>query len=457
MMGGNNGTSTISGKIARHVEAVSFDSLPAEAVHAARRALLDSLGVMIAATGLSTEAAPYRDFATNGGAGPCRVLGSTQRTGPVTAAFSNGSLAHALDFGDTFDAGPAHPHAALVPALLALTDLCPDLTVGEFLAALATGSDLACRLSVAPETPFEARGWYPPPLVNLIAAAAACAKALRLPAEGISDAMGLALLGASFPAILKYDRYSPMRGLREAFAARGAVEAALLARSGARGFADPLGSHGGFFDIYAGGCKPEVLLDKLGERFRGTEVSFKPWPACRGTHAYIEAALDLRAVCNPGMIESVEVGIGPVQEMLAHPLPPSPAAIQAKFSIPFTVAVALIEGKVDLTSFDEAHRNDAQIRDLAARVETTRIADWGREHAASGRLTVTLADGSRHRRVVMQALGSPPRPLTNEALIEKFAHCARHALLPPSHENLLAATEAILTTPPEDDALGLLV
>jgi hypothetical protein len=178
------------------------------------------------------------------------------------------------------------------------------------------GGDLACRLSLAPARPYEDGGWYPPPLVNLISSAASCAKLIGLEADRVIAAMSLALLSGSFPAALKHDRESPLRGTREAFAARGAVQAALLAQAGAAGFADPLGGPGGFFDVYGGGYRRDVLFYRLGDRYLGTDVSFKPWPACRGTHAYIEAALELRQLANPADVQEVSVGIGPIQQML---------------------------------------------------------------------------------------------------------------------------------------------
>jgi 2-methylcitrate dehydratase PrpD len=426
---------SLSAAVATQVVQASFDELPPAAVHAARRALLDALGVMLAATGLSAEAADYRGQGAGHAPGECRVLGGRDRRSAAEAAFANGALAHALDFGDCFDPGPAHPHAALVPALMAIADLRPSTSLGELLCALAVGGDLACRLSLSPARPFEAGGWYPPPLVNLVSSAAGCAKLMALEEPGVVAAMSFALLSGSFPAALKHDTSSPLRGTREAFAARGAVEAALLAEAGAAGFADPLGGAGGFFEVYGDGCRADELLNRLGDRYLGSEVSFKPWPACRGTHAYIEAALELRQRVDPAEIRSVSAGIGPIQQMLARALPPWPAPIsatEAKFSIPYAVSVAFAEGKVDLGSFDQAHLDDERIRQFAARVEATEVAGWGREHAASGRLAVTLADGSRHEVEVLEALGAPGRPLSDEALVAKFVACCEHAADPHS-------------------------
>ena len=309
------------------------------------------------------------------------------------------------------------------------------------------GGDLACRLSLAPARPYESGGWYPPPLVNLISAAAACAKLIGLEADRVIAAMSFAMLSGSFPAALKHDRESPLRGTREAFAARGAIEAALLAQAGAAGFADPLGGPGGFFEVYGGGSRSEALLAQLGDRYLGAEVSFKPWPACRGTHAYIEAALELRQRADPADVQAVTAGVGPIQQMLGRPLPPWPepiSATEAKFSIPYAVSVAFTEGAVVLGSFDAAHLGAERIRHFAAKVQSSEVAGWGRAHAASGRLSIGLADGTRHEVEVIEALGSPGRPLSEQALVEKFAGCTGLAAHPLTPASSAAVAEIIL-------------
>jgi len=424
---------SLSGRIAAHCAGLSFAQLGAETQHAARRALLDALGVMLAASGLASDAAPYRSVALAQGPGPSRLLGSMDTAPPAAAALANGALAHALDFGDTFDPGPAHPNAALVPALLALADADPSIDGARFLAAMAAGSDLACRLSLAPARAFEEGGWYPPPLVGLVASAAACAALLGLDADGIRHAMGLALLQGSFPGEIKYDATSPLRGVREAFAARGAVEAALLARAGARAFAAPLEGRAGFFALYGGGPARDGLVADLGTRFLGDEVSFKPWPCCRGTHAYIEAALALRDRCDWREIESITAETGPIQEMLIRPQAEKAAphsAIEAKFSIPFTTAFAWIHGAVSLESFDDAARGDPAVLALARRVIEHRNPAWGRAHAASGSLVVEVRSGARFAHDVPHAIGHPGNPLSDAALCEKFVSCAARAALP---------------------------
>lgn len=411
---------------------LEFGSLSRETIHATRRGLLDAVGVSLAATALSPECIPFRTLAlTAAGAGTSRLLGSGARAAPDSAAFANGALAHALDYGDVFDAGPVHPNAALVPALLALADARAPIDASQFLTAMTAGSDLACRLSVSPARRFEDGGWYPPPLVGMIGAAAACGKLLGLAEDGVLAAMGLVLCQASFPGQIKYDQGTQIRAVREAFAARAAVTAALLAAHGVHGFEQPLEGKAGFFAIHSGGFDCELLLKGLGSRFYGDELTFKPWPCCRGTHAYIEAALTLRQRIGDAYAEvaSLEAEVGPVQAMLIEPIERKvrpESAIDAKFSIPFTVAVALARGEVTLDSFGAEARSDQGILDLAKKV-VPKVSQAKNFSPAAGALTATLRHGEKHRVDVPEASGGPSRPVSDDQLIEKFVDCASRA------------------------------
>jgi 2-methylcitrate dehydratase PrpD len=450
---------SVSERIGAAVAETAAHSVPASTDRATRRALLDALGVMLAATTLAPEAAPYRARALLGGGGTARLLGGRTAEAAI-AALANGALAHALDYGDTYDAGPAHPNAALVPALLALADADRSITFGRMLAAMAAASDLACRLSRAPARPYEKGGWYPPPLFGSVAAAAGCAALLGLRGAGVVAAMGLAMCGASFPGEIKHDPSSGLRAVREGFAARAAVEASLLAQAGARGFAAPLEGAGGFFALYGGGgWREEVLFDALGERFLGDEVSFKPWPSCRGTHPYIEAALTMGDGVDLAAVERIEAETGPVQMMLIEPHATKIApdtAIGAKFSIPYTVACALVDGAVTLDSFAPARLADLRVRAVAAKVVERRNPDWSRAQAASGALTVVLETGERREVRVMQALGHPDRPLSEEALVAKFVDCAARATVALDERSALAVAALVLDGAPGQPAAAIM-
>jgi 2-methylcitrate dehydratase PrpD len=450
----------LSDRIATHIADMPFAALSPRAIDVTRLAVLDAIGVMLGASGLCAEAAPFRDLALASGTGPSLLLGGAARVPATAAAFANGALAHALDFEDAFDRAPCHPNAALVPALLALAD-ARGATATTFLTAMAIGCDLTCRMALALGAPMEAGGWYPPPILGAFGATAGAARLLALDAAQTRSALSLALCQATAPGEIRHSVATTVRAVREAFPAQAAVTAALLAQGGVIGFEAPLEGEGGFYRLYAGGMFDEaVLLDGLGERVHGEQLSFKRWPACRGTHAYIEAALRLRDRIGGAWqrIATICITVGDVQRMLVEPpaRKQTPAtAIDAKFSIFFTVACALVRGDVGLHDFDEAARRADDLRALAARMQA--IHDPAQVPTAFGGIvTVTLDDGSVLREAVMIPLGHPDRPIARAAMVDKFVACAGEAALPYTATAALALAERLLSLGGDTDVATLL-
>jgi len=428
---------------------IAQTQIPRSTLAATRLALLDALGVMLAASTLSPEAAPFRKLALAGGTGHSTLLGHGERVPAPAAALANGALAHALDFEDAFDAAPCHPNAALVPALLALAQERGS-SAQDFLTAMAIGCDLTCRMALSLKQPMEAGGWYPPPILGAFGATAGAARLLGLDASATRDALSLALCQATAPGEIKHSHATTIRAVREAFPAQAAVTAALLAEAGVTGFEQPLEGKGGFYRLYAGGqWDKAALLDGLGTLYHGEDLSFKRWPACRGTHAYIEAALGLRERLGGAWqtIASLTMVVGDVQRMLVDPAPRKQApatAIDAKFSIFFTAALALVHGEVSLHSFDDKARADPQVLGLTARMQA--------EHnparvptAFGGILEATLQDGTSFALDVPLPAGHPSRPMPRAAMVEKFIACAGQAALPYDRHEASTLAEHILT------------
>ncbi|MEO9131113.1 MAG: MmgE/PrpD family protein [Sphingomonas sp.] len=438
----------LSMAIAAHVAGFRADDLPASTVHAAKRALLDGMGVMLAASGASPEVAPFIDYAASQGRGDATILGTGLRTSAAMAAFANGAMAHALDFEDAFDPAPCHPDASLLPTLLAVAETGPPVSGNELLAAIAIGCDLVCRIGLSLRREMETGGWYPPPILGAFGAVAAAARLQRLSPEQVRDAFSLILCQVTMPGEIKYSRDTVIRAVREAFPAQAAVQASALAQAGVRGFEAPFEGKAGFFRLYAESqYDPMALLDGLGERFWIEQLSFKRWPACRGTHAYIEAAQTLRArhAIDPASIVAIVATGGEVQRMLVEPVNRKQApttVIDAKFSIPFTIGSALTDDEVTLESFEGTALCDERKRGLAGLVRFEQRPDWGRSQAASGGLSIELASGVRHEEWIHIAAGDPLRPIDDAALTAKFKGCAARAAKPlnaTSVERLAAA------------------
>lgn len=446
----------LSNTLSRYIAETPFTALPQATVHATRRVLLDATGVMLGASGASPDVRPFVALAAASGAGPCTILGTGETASAPMAALANGAMAHALDFEDAFDLAPSHPNASMVPAALALAQLAP-VDGKTLIAALAIGCDLTCRIALSLRQTMEESGWYPPPILGAFGAAAAAARILGLDADRTRDALSLVLCQATMPGEIKYSTDTVIRAVREAFPAQAAVLSALLARDGVAGFEAPLEGKAGFYRLYVDDrYDPADLLDGLGERFHGEALSFKPWPACRGTHAYIELARRLIAEHRFTWqdVAAVTAYTDPVHRMLFEPLARKQApsvAIDAKFSIPFTIALALVKGQVTLDDFGADSLGDPDVKSVAARISSEERPDFAWSRGAGGALAIRLKDGRELTAEVIDALGCPARPLSDEALVAKFVDCSARAARPIGETAALNLAEQILSAEQHSD------
>jgi 2-methylcitrate dehydratase PrpD len=441
--------SPLSAEVAGFVSRTRFDDLPAGTVHAAERSLLDAVGVSLAAAAVGDGCRAFAELViAEGGRADSTVLGHGARVPAAAAALANGAFAHAVDFEDAYDPAPSHPNAQAIPAVLAIAER-DGLSGAQVVTAVAVGCDLTCRLARAVGSSLARFGWYPPPILGGLGAAAACANLLELDARQVLDALSIALNQLAASGEVMNSPESVVRAVRDAFPAQAAVRAAELAQRGVRGYGRPLDGHKGFFATFARGeWEPAHLSDDLGVRFAGEEVSFKPWPSCRGTHAFIEAALAARTTLRPEEIESVVLTGAPIVEMLAVPPAVKQAprnAIDAKFSVQFCVATALETGSVTLDSFGADALRHPGVADLARRIEVVIDEDRGTPAGlGGGRLRLVLRDGSTREHFVAEPAGGPGNPIADASLREKFAACAAMAPRPMEPSELARAAGNLL-------------
>lgn len=452
----------LSARLAGH--AIGFDArtLSPSVVRATERAILDGIGVMLAASGESADVRPFVDWVRdNPGPPKAVILGFNSRVSAAQAALANGAMAHALDYEDAFDLALLHPNASLLPAALAaLQSRGTPCSGREFLSAVALGCDLTCRLGLSLRLPLEAGGWYPPPILGAFGATLAAARLAGLDARRLCDAWSLLLAQNSCPGEIRFSAGSTMRAIREAFPAHAAFTSVELAARGVRGFEAPLEGKAAFYALFVRGeYDSAALLDALGERFWIEQLSFKRWPCCRGTHAYIEAAQCLRRahVFAVQDIERIVCIGGDLQQMLSEPLSQkgSPrTTIAAKFSIPFTVALALSQEEVTLDSFAPGTLHDPDLLALAAKCEFQ--LEPQRSSPAGGELRMRLRDGRNLHHAIARALGEPARPLSDAALREKFIDCASRAANPMERARAALCADHILALDEAADTVAAL-
>ncbi len=432
----------ISERIADFIAKTNYEDLPRMAIETAKKSLLDAIGVTLAATTLGDGCGPMLKLATaNGGIPASTILGIGAKRPASMAAFANGALAHALDFEDTHDRAFVHSNAASIPAALAVAEASEQIDGRQLLTAIALGSELVCRLGLSIKDNLLEAGWYMPPIFGAFGAAAAAGKILDLTPKQLLDAFSLTLCQATCSAELTQNPKSVIRSIRDAFAAQAGVLSAQLAKDGVTGFEQPFEGKLGFFHAYAGGnYDADAIVAGLGTEYEMARVSFKAWPSCRGTHPYIEGALQI--LQENGLraedITSIRTVVSPVNRMLCEPLeakqrPSSP--INAKFSVPYAMAAAIRHGTVGLEHFQPEALADPEVCRIAALVDYEVDTTMGLKDTLRGYTEIRAKD-QVFSAVVDAPYGDPANPLSKDDLIAKFKSCARLSASPMSDEQL---------------------
>lgn len=419
--------------LAKHIAAIRYEDLPDDVVRVAKKSFLDALGVTLAAGTLGEGCKQFVDLAVAERSKPeSTIIGFGVKASATMAAFANGAMAHALDFEDAYDGAPVHPNAATIPAALAVAESLGDVSGKQFLTALILGSDLVCRLGLALQVNPLDYGWYIPSILGSFGATAAASKLLHLTAEQIVDAFSLALCQTTCSAELIHSPRSVVRSIRDAFSAKAGVLSALLAQQGVAGFDQPIEGKAGLFNLYArGNYDAARLTSGLGKIFESADVSFKPWPSCRGTHSYIGAALEI--LNTPGFnldaIKEIQAIVNPVNRMLCEPVESKQkpiTAINAKFSIPFVIATTLVYGQVSLDHFTSQALSGPKVLELARRVTCHVDRDVSLKNSTQGSLQIKTQDGIISKQVDFP-LGHPMNPISQDALVAKFMDCAKYS------------------------------
>jgi len=443
--------------LARHVALTRFEDVPAEAVRMGRYSLLDALGVSMAASGLEPACRPFVEHAFDEGrGGNAIVLGTGRQSTPGLAALANGALAHALDYEDAHDPSRTHPNAAAVAAAVALATAGGALSGRELLLAVMLGSDVCCRISMAQGNVDELpKAFYPPAIAGTFGATATAARLLRLTPEQTLDAFSLALCQNSCSAEILSDAYSDIRAVRDGLCAQVGVQAAQLARRGVKGFSRPIEGERGLYAMVSGGRHlPGKLTAGLGKRFEGQFVGFKAWPACRDAHPYVQAVLEgqRRDRLRPDDIASIRAFVPQRSLIICEPRDEKRrprAAIDAKFSLYFTVASALLRGNVVFANFEAQALRDPATLALADRVDYT-VGE------GAALIEVKLRDGTTRHWNIASLFGSPDNPMTQADLRAKFIDCGKVAARPLPAAQLETLADRILAIDQEQDAAQLL-
>lgn len=427
-----NSTEQKSPAIAEHLGAwiarTDAAALPSAAVETARMLLLDVLGLAVAVRG---EAYVQAILASAERGGACTALGHAGAFNAYDAALLNGTAAHGEDYDDTFEGGPVHSGAVVVPAALAACER-EGLDGAALLRGIAVGAELMCRLALVTPRAIHSAGFHPTAVIGALAAAGGVAAALRLSAAQAASALGIA--GSMASGIIEYlAEGTSTKRMHAGWAAQSGLRAALMVRAGFDGPRTVLEGKHGFYRAFAPSLAPDFfpLLDGLGEGWRMQDIAFKPYACGTMTQPYIDCAIALakqgvKAEQVAGIV--CDVGEGTVhrlwEDLAVKQRPPTPYA--AKFSTPFCMAVGFFDGRAGFGQFTAARIRDEAVLSLAAKIRYRIDPLNPYPKNFTGHLHATLSDGSVRELHQPHLRGGAHQPLPPQELRAKFTDNLRH-------------------------------
>lgn len=456
-----------------HACRVDFADLPAVAVEAAQRGLIDTVGAAI--VGLDNPLAVITRQMVTEAAGrmEATVWGGGLAVPASAAAFTNTIAGRCRELDDVHEGSPligighgGHVSVMVVPAVLAVAQSLPRPVSGqEVLTAIAVGSDIIPRLRMAAGRSGRL-GWEAP-TVAPFGIAAAVGRLYGLSRSAMANAMGAAYAQCAGNVQGTEDGAWDV-WLSAGLAARAGVTAADLARRGHHGTGAPLLGRAGLYPLYfRGEYHPEALTTGLGRGFEGANLTCKIYSSCKYTHSAISAVIELarRHGLTPGDIERIEVGTNQDElrvvglDAAGQPKRRPESVGAAQFSLPFVLALALVKGGVFLDTLTSETLDDPVVLDLADRVVLTLAEDKTAQLANQGYpaddVAIRTRDGQVFSQPASQPQGHPANPLSFDQVVAKFERCCDLAATPPSRRARDRFIQAVADLPTSPDTRRL--
>jgi 2-methylcitrate dehydratase PrpD len=422
-----------------------FEDVPAKALAVAKGAMLDCVGVALAGARQPGGMIPAQWARDAAGSGRATVWGHGFKASAHDAALVNGTAAHALDYDDVTWGLIGHPSVSLVPSTFALGELI-GASGRDVLDAYVVGFEVMAKLgrTTQPRHSLDG-GWHATGTIGAFGATAACCRLLGLDAEKTGHALGTVYSMTSG----NVSNFGTMcKPLHAGLAARNAVEAALWAKAGFTSVPHPFDGPRSFHEVYSRGLPADMTpLQELGRDYellvRG--VVIKPYPCGVALHPAIDAvhALKREAPIDADTIEGIEAGVTKYTfDKLCYLVPET--GLEAKFSMPYTIARAVIDDAIGFDTFTDPMVREERVRSLTRRVKMYTHEGIEKSWKMGSRpvhVLIRFRDGSVRERQVDISKGNPEVPMTAAELGVKFRDCARFSLDPAATQAAIAALE----------------
>ena len=424
----------VAADLARLVAQARERALPAALRETLEMLLVDIGGLCVAARNTDYVRAAAQSWDSEGHG---TAIGHVRALDAAGAAFVNGTAAHGEDFDDTFEGGPVHAGAVIVPALLAVAER-RNLGGTDLLFGMAVGVEVMCRASLVAPKRIHQAGFHPTAVLGAMGAAAGVAAALRVDEATFASAQGIA--GSMASGIIEYlAEGTSTKRMHPGWAAQAGLRAVELARAGFEGPRTVWeGTHGfmhGFAHTVGGAW--ERLTEDFGEKWVAQTIAFKPYACGTMIHPYIDCARRLaKGDIVPGEVaeilcETAEGYVHRLWEPIELKRKP-PNAYAAKFSIPFCVGYALLYGHVGLEAFTEATVRDPQVAWLASKVGYRIDPNNPYPNEYTGHVRITMKDGRVLEERQPHLRGGQREPLARADIEEQVRANCEHGKWDPA-------------------------
>ncbi len=373
--------------------------LPSDVAAMARTLLNDTLLVGSAGASLSASDAVLAAALRWGEGGTVPLMGRTGTLAAASAAFVNGFQIHCLEWDAVHEPAVVHAMSVVTAALHATAHAKGNVSHDDALIALVVGVEIACALGVAATSPLT---FFRPATAGVLGASLACARIAGIAPDRFDDVLGLAY---SFAAgtMQAHVEGSIALPLQIANAARAAVSAVDLVAAGLGGPHDPLEGPFGYFRLFDQGSLAHVA-PSLGQQWRMTDISIKPWPCGRASHATLGVLAGRRAA----EVVKIEAVVPPlIRRLVGRPWTDAMAPATARLCLPFLVALMLRDGRIDPRAFTPANFGDPALRALGSRLQILDDGTSDPNALSPQSFRLTLADGSTLENTVSVTPGAP--------------------------------------------------
>jgi 2-methylcitrate dehydratase PrpD len=439
--------------LAKNIVDTRYETLPQEIIEATKKSILDTLGVMVAASTLEPACQDMVEIAkASGGTEDSTILVFGGKVPSPMAAFANGSLTHSLDYDDVHDEFGIHPTAACLPSALALSEQVGKVNGKRFITAITVANDLTIRLGSAITQTQAEHGWMRPTVFGTFGAAASAGKILELNESQMVTALSIAFTETAGTWESCDATGSNIRAIRDAFLGQIGVISALMAnKPHIIGFSSSLEGRFGLYPIFfRGQYEHDRILTDLGQRYRGKEISFKPWPGCRYAHNPVTAILDMMQEYHikPLDIEEIILNIDSSSVPLCSPIEDrsKPTTLMgARFSLPYIVAAAIFNRNLSLDDFTAEALNRPAVVNIAEKVSWRIDQEIEGTTSAIPKILVELRcrENKSYSKRATHPFGHPKNPIGVNDLKAKFRNCARYSKKPLTAEDIESVIDMV--------------